>query len=618
MELESYGIDPRLLSASDGLGERAIFHEKMLYHVLGKAENVCARILLSVGREEVFLLPYLQTRALAIDATPPRALVLAHDRSGLLRITQALRGLGRGLGLRVSLLLSEDSSAEAPSPSIALEGEQDADLIVGSVPGLTAAAEEGLLDLRAFRWLIADELDRIADLPSDLLRRFQIQLLPSWERRSILVSDRLTVRAKNLAWDLADNPRELVIEEDAIKAQSLPLETWQVPTESKFKFLLSVIRREEVSPFCVFCNLPITAEEVARRLQPNGIRSALLARRLAPEELGRLLEHAQADRAEAFIFTDEGAEGLDSITFPLLVNFDIPLEPELFISRLGRVDRNSKAAKVVNIACDRYIYGLTAVEQRINATLNAMPVEPQSLDIEDRSDQRQPEPVRESRPEANRGYPGRDQGRRGRGSSNAPRPGDDRSPDIRRSIAEATGGSLDVGSNETRGSDARPAPGRNPQAGNRSRQPAQPRARQKAGAGRDRGGPPRGGAADRGAVNPYALTMEERMRRYREKYGDRMTKPAENAPGPGRDRGRKDQLSKAQRRAEHAGPRQERNGRKDPGRQGAAPGGNSSPRSASAGGPAPREPGAGTGGSAEGDRRSLLDRVKDAFRKGES
>lgn len=60
MDFQRFHIDPRLLGASKGLRSRAFFHEKMLTHVLEKNENVCAKIVMSEGREEVYLLPVIQ------------------------------------------------------------------------------------------------------------------------------------------------------------------------------------------------------------------------------------------------------------------------------------------------------------------------------------------------------------------------------------------------------------------------------------------------------------------------------------------------------------------------------------------------------------------------------
>ena len=234
--------------------------------------------------------------------------------------------------------------------------------------------------------LVVDEVDRLAELPPKLVRRLCSSLLPSWERRSALACSRFSVKVKNLAWDLADNPSEISIEGEVAKAQSVRKETWKVPVEAKLKFLLGLIGRERPVRLCVFCNLKDTASDVTRRLAMNGIASDSVFASLSPERKFALIEKFRAGDCTCLVLSDEGADGLTPGVFPLIVNYDIPLEPELFVKRLEMLDRSDPNAKVVSLACDRYIYGLPAVEQYIDAKLEALPAADSMLEAVDRSE----------------------------------------------------------------------------------------------------------------------------------------------------------------------------------------------------------------------------------------
>jgi len=151
-----------------------------------------------------------------------------------------------------------------------------------------------------------------------------------------------------------------------------------------------------------------------------------------------------------------------------VVNFDIPLEPELYVKRLEMLDRGHVGAKVVNLACDRYLYGLPAVEQHIGAKLESRQVTEELLRAEDKS-----ATLAFEKPSSDRGHRGphtgrlvpaggpqahhderpkgeerggKNQERRhegGQGRDSRRRRGggrdEDRSPEIRQSIAELTG-----------------------------------------------------------------------------------------------------------------------------------------------------------------------------------
>lgn len=633
MDFQRFGIDPRLWNASEGLKARSYFHEKMLSHVLEKRENVCSRLILSEGREEVYLLPVFQALVSAPAGESAKALVVASDAEGARAAMIAANNLGKEVGLGACLFLEGDGAASGDPVQ---EGDAAAALVIGVPEALVAASERGVIRLRDYRWLVADGLERLAELSGELLRKLQGLLLPSWERRSLLVCRKLTLKAKNLAWDWADNPSEIHIEEDVVKAQSVPHASWHVPVDSKFKFLLSLIGREQSQRLCVFCNLRSTAEEVARRLEANGRQCDYILGALALDRKNAILERVSSGELPILVLTDEGAQGLASGSFSLLINYDIPLEPELYVKRLEMIDRGSPSAKLLNIVCDRYIYGLTAVEQYIDAKLDALPAEPSQYDVEDRSEGMSFSPPRhpsEQRHGEGRGpWPGRAEEERARGPRNDAsaghdrrgrngngRPRDDRSPDIRRSIAEATGGSMEFaepparpprGSSEQRPQQGKHEGRRTPR-GDRGRRPAEVRD----------GSRPRGEA--RGPGNPYDLSMEERMRRYREKYCNKLDgSPSERQRQPSAG-GRRNQGGRGAQRRDEGGlgaprrsspdPRLREEGRKTAGTERSRSARPSVPPEADAGRGARRE----ASGSEPPERRGFLDRLQGLLRKHE-
>lgn len=573
MDFQHYGIDERLIRAAENRNIKTVLYERMLEHTVLHHESVCAKISLSDGIEEVCLLPALQWFAAASEGAegPPsrrKILVAVPDAASATKAAKAASGLGSGLGARVCLILDGEPSESASAPI--LEGDPSAEVVVGTPATLLAAAQGGHFKLRDYGIFVALGLDRMAELPSEFTRKFSGSLLPSWERRSILAAAKLSVKAKNLAWDLADNPTEIRIEEEVAVAQGVPKETWHVAMDSKFRFLLGLLGREGAERICVFCNLKSTAEEVSRRLEANDIGSDYLLGALAVDRKLAILAKTKTGTCRVLVLTDQGAEGLPSACFPLLVNYDIPLEPEYFVRRLDLLDRSSHGAKIVNIACDRYVYGLTAVEQYIAAKLEAKPVDDSLLAGEDKSEGMTFD--RGRREDTRREYGGvgsRGAGHRGGRYRDARRDGDpaddDRSPGIRRSISEATGGSLDMDAisqpprseeparREARGDGQRDAQrrGANPREtnlrdarhGSGNRRGGAQKSPSKSGAHRDernhgsnergRRGPSQG--------NPYDLPMEERMRLYREKYGRRLEnersdeKRGARSEGPSRD-----------------------------------------------------------------------------------
>jgi ATP-dependent RNA helicase RhlB len=620
MDFQRFGIDPRLAQAAEGLPTSFFFYEKMLVHAVEMQENVCVKIALDEGREEVLLLPALQW---LLSGDGRKALVVVPDAASAERCASAIGRLGSDAGLSVARVVRAaqgEAKDEGAVELVRLEGESSASVLIGVLEDLLAAPG---LDLHDFGFLVVDGVDRLAELSSDIIRKFCGALLPSWERRSVLACARFSVKAKNLAWDLADNPSEISIEGEVAKAQSVLKETWNVPAEAKLKFLLGLLDREKPSRLCVFCNIKDTASEVSRRLAANGISTDSILGSLLPERKFALIEKFRAGDCTCLVLTDEGAEGLSPGVFPLIVNYDFPLEPEFFVKRLEMLDRSDPVAKVVSLACDRYIAGLPAVEQYIDAKLDALPADESMLSAIDKSEGmgKERRPRGEAYPrDARRGAAQRREAYPRDPHSRDVYPRDDtrregRSPDIRKSISEATGGALDMsGALPPDSGYPRPASARTPSsvassqgeprrgqdhrgqvpiggrvAGNKDgRRDAYPREdtrredtrrddsrRGNAKPSSQHGPTPRGSASRQQPPrpqaakpgNPYDMPMEERMKLYREKYGRGI---GDNKTGAGQSGSRNDQHNgqgnaprgepKGRQGRQQNGPKASRNG----------------------------------------------------------
>jgi ATP-dependent RNA helicase RhlB len=593
MDFQRFGIDTRLAQAAEGLTTSFFFYEKMLALAVEKQENVCAKLSLDEGREEVILLPALQW---LLSGENRKLLVATPDEASADRFAKAIVGLGKDANIEVCRVKHCDE--DPPDPS-SVEGKPSAAVLLGQFDELAASG----VPLRDYGFLVIEGIDKIAERGGDAIRKFAAAVLPAWERRTILACEKLSAKAKTLAWDLADNPSELCIEGEAAKAESVRKETWSVPGESKMRFLLGLLSREKSPRICVFCNLRDNAEELAKRLEANGVASDYILGALSLDRKRAVLDKLRSGAYRCLVLTDQGAEGLDLGAFPLVVNFDIPLEPELFVKRLEMLDREADGAKLVSIACERYIYGLPAVESYIDARLEALPISEELLAVQDKSEgmsfgkHGRSEPRRAVAPRQDaarrdgdgRGRP-RDSGHRedtrredthredtrrdSRARGSYPREGyprEDRSPDIRKSISEATGGTLSMNSSSpipkqapahaptprgpsgaesrsdsgssrrTQGSPARKQASRGPSQRGNAQRPANGQRSINGPGNKQRGGIQQG--------NPYDTPIEERMKQYREKYG-------RNIGGTGRQGAPRPELRQPKPQQERPYPRQ--------------------------------------------------------------
>jgi ATP-dependent RNA helicase RhlB len=558
-------LHPDLAAEIEGSAARAAlpYAEKIAGVLFKDKKDVSAQIKLTEGAN----VPLLASVAhFAMVEASSRALLVAPDDASIGPLVDGLASVS-GSRVKVSVCASDDLDPSAR-------------VVVGTPEALLAAHEGGRIRLRDFGFVALSDCDRIADAhPSDLLRHLKGLLLPAWERRTLAAASRMHVKATNLALEYCDEPEELLVEETSAKARMIAQEAYHVAADEKIKLLLGALRGSDVTAI-VFCNLKSTAEELGLRLLENGIKLDYVLGNMSDDRKFHLGEQLRSGEIRILVVTDEGAEGLGERLAPLLVNYDIPLEGAIYLKRYSYLDDSDESARILNMVCERYVYGLPAVEKVIDTKIEAVRADP-SMFADDASAS-----MTFDRPKGKFGRgPGRliapgERGRRFR-DDDAPRDerprrdgGDkrrgryERDDDdagqrdaIRKRISDATGGSLDMdalgderppraetGRDDSRRRDGRRDDQRRDDRGRRKparNEPGKPRRDREGGRDQER-------RQERPVIaDPYAISSEERMRLYKEKYGKRSAR-AEEPSGRPRDAQRqeakpgRDQAGKAE------------------------------------------------------------------------
>lgn len=541
MDLSRFFIDPALSAGAEASSAyRSVFYEKLLSSLFEHKENLFVRSDIQRDRAEIFAFPALYWLGYPEKARDSaKALYLCVDDQAAAAAFGAARSLASGLGTAAPALLDAASGGA---------GAKDAPLLFASVNAFHDLIASEAFSPREYGFVIVDQADLVAELPGEFVRKIQGALLPSWERKTLVIAARTTPKAKNFAWDFADNPKELKLAETMGLASTTSTQSVKLEEAAKIRYLLKLLEERGDRHLCVFCNLKSTAAELSARLDMNGVATDYIGGNLNPDRKNQIVAkalswtgkrreapaaevHADSSAAEAaaediaeipampeaapqpepapaasrfaadsfvLVLTDDGAKGLAKPEFVTVVNYDIPLEPEFYFERLIFLKRQDPDALLFNLVCDRYMYGIPAIEHTIDAPLPL--ATPDAAAFPADLSAGKPVELPEPRMRGRDGRRGRDgYGRDDRRGRNGYRQ-DDRTD---------------------RGREDRPV------RDDRRRQPER-RSERRDGQG---GGP---------VADPYALSMEERLALYKRKYGGNVevARP-EGANAPGGSRGKR-------------------------------------------------------------------------------
>jgi ATP-dependent RNA helicase RhlE len=344
MSFSSFNLDPRLNEGVRALGftqptpiqDATIPAALTGQDILGSAET-------GTGKTAAYLLPILQ-RFLAAPARSHavRALILVPTRELALQVAEHAEHLSNRTGLRCAAIFGGMSLI---SQEKALR--RGVDIVIATPGRLIDHAARRNISFGALEVLVLDEADRMLDvgfLPD--LRRI-VHMLPR-ERQTMLFSATLIPSILNLAAEVTRNAvriqKETAPAPDAI-AQTL----FPVPEHLKAQLLQRLLREEEMDSVLVFARTKHRADRVVKQLQRVNIRADVIHGDRSQNQRIAALEAFRRGQARVLVATDIAARGIDVEGISHVVNYDVPMQPEDYVHRIGRTGRAQAAGKAYTL-----------------------------------------------------------------------------------------------------------------------------------------------------------------------------------------------------------------------------------------------------------------------------
>jgi len=174
-------------------------------------------------------------------------------------------------------------------------------------------------------------------------------------------------------------PRELTVPEtDQVY--------YQVTYQRKFDALCRVLDVKRFDRTLVFCSTKRTVDQVVETLQGSGYLAEGLHGDMSQSIRERVMRTFRAGQIEVLVATDVAARGLDIPDVGLVVNFDIPPDPEYYVHRIGRTGRLGKRGEAITFVNPWEMRELRVIERITGAHLRREQV-PTGAEVEERETQ---------------------------------------------------------------------------------------------------------------------------------------------------------------------------------------------------------------------------------------
>ncbi|MCL2191698.1 MAG: DEAD/DEAH box helicase, partial [Treponema sp.] len=313
-----------------------------------------------------------------------KALIMAPTRELAVQIEEEAKLLARYLPFKIGSFYGGVGYAQ--QEKLLRENVQ---ILVGTPGRVLDLNSSGRMNLMDLAFLVLDEADRMFDMGFYPDLQKLIKVVPSADRRqTMLFSATLSIYVKNLAWEYTRNPLEIEIQPEVVTVEEIDQVLYHVPSDEKMRLLLGILQREQPESAIIFCNTKRYTEIVAKRLRMNGYDCEFIIGDLPQHKRLKVIEDLKAGKVRFLVATDVAARGLDVEALALVVNYDLPVEAENYVHRIGRTARAGKSGRAITLSSDQDVYELPAIERYIGKKI---PSETASAELygEDKSAGRQ-------------------------------------------------------------------------------------------------------------------------------------------------------------------------------------------------------------------------------------
>jgi ATP-dependent RNA helicase RhlB len=381
MKFTEFNLHPNVLKGIENAGfeEAMPVQEKTILEVIA-GKDVGVQSQTGSGKTAAFLIPLLHYYSETPKKDRKKTLIIAPTRELVVQIETEVDLLG----------VEIDITAGSFYGGIGY-GKQEAllknnvDIIIGTPGRLIDFGKSGKINFHDFGQVVIDEADRLFDMGfyPDIKQMMKMMVSPK-ERRTMLFSATLSTKVMNLAWEFMNNPVTIEIKAERVTVNEISQILFHVSTAEKMSLLLGLLKKENPGSAIIFTNTKYAAVELTERLKVNGYDVHYIMGDLPQRKRLAVINKVKSGEVKFLVATDVAARGLHVNNLEMVVNYDIPEDFENYVHRIGRTARAGNSGRAVTFACEKFVYGLEAIEKFIDMKI---PVEwPESdMFVEDKS-----------------------------------------------------------------------------------------------------------------------------------------------------------------------------------------------------------------------------------------
>lgn len=328
--------------------------------VLGVAQT-------GTGKTAAFALPILDQ--IDTRAKTPQALVLAPTRELALQVCEAfekyaarMKGVhvlpvygGQGYGTQLSAL------------------RRGVNIVVGTPGRIMDHLDKGTLDLSDLKFLVLDEADEM--LKMGFAEDVETILAETPEEKQVaLFSATMPAQIRRISQTHLNDPAEITVRAKTTTSANITQRYLMVSFSQKIDALTRILEVENFDGMIVFVRTKSDTEMVAEKLRARGYTAAAISGDVAQAQREKTVGQLKSGKLDILVATDVAARGLDVERITHVVNFDLPIDTESYVHRIGRTGRAGRTGDAISFATPRQRRLISSIERATRQPLTEMQI----------------------------------------------------------------------------------------------------------------------------------------------------------------------------------------------------------------------------------------------------
>lgn len=371
MNFTDFNFDQRLLDGLYSMGyDKPTPIQELAIPLIVENKDLIACAQTGTGKTAAYLLPIL-SKIVKTETRNLNTLIIAPTRELAQQIDQQVEGFAYFLGISsISIYGGTDGAAFEQQKKAMREG---ADIIIAT-PGrlLAMLTSAGKVDMSTLKHLVLDEADRMLDMGfnDDIMRI--INYLPT-DRQTVLFSATMPPKIRTLANKILKNPEQINI---AISkpAAGILQQAFMVYDTQKIALVKQILTEKEHNSVIIFAGTKEKVKELNKELQRSKLSIKAFHSDLEQAEREEIMRSFKNKEVQILIGTDILSRGIDVDGISLVINFDVPPDPEDYIHRIGRTARAESTGTAITFINPKDQRRFFSIENLIGAEVPKLPL----------------------------------------------------------------------------------------------------------------------------------------------------------------------------------------------------------------------------------------------------